>query len=80
MSDKDEMENDNGDIYGDEESLAEDVDIFEEDEEEQLPEDKDVVVGSNFKKRGPKVPDNERITTPFMTKYERARIIGTRAL
>merc|ERR1719262_1254909 len=27
-----------------------------------------------------KIPNNERITTPFMTKYERARILGTRAL
>jgi len=27
-----------------------------------------------------KVPDNERRTTPYMTKYERARILGTRAL
>lgn len=26
------------------------------------------------------VPNNERITTPYMTKYERARILGTRAL
>jgi hypothetical protein len=45
MSDRDENENDNGDIYGEEESLADDVDIFEEDEEDQLPEDKDLVVG-----------------------------------
>merc|ERR1712244_89694 len=29
---------------------------------------------------GKRVPDGERITTPFMTKYERARILGTRAL
>ncbi|XP_075263203.1 DNA-directed RNA polymerases I, II, and III subunit RPABC2-like isoform X3 [Convolutriloba macropyga] len=26
------------------------------------------------------VPKEKRITTPFMTKYERARILGTRAL
>ncbi|KAJ2766420.1 DNA-directed RNA polymerases I, II, and III subunit RPABC2 [Coemansia nantahalensis] len=25
-------------------------------------------------------PSSERITTPYMTKYERARILGTRAL
>ncbi|CAG5110658.1 Oidioi.mRNA.OKI2018_I69.chr2.g5038.t1.cds [Oikopleura dioica] len=29
---------------------------------------------------GRAVPRDERITTPFMTKYERARILGTRAL
>jgi len=27
-----------------------------------------------------KVPDEDRRTTPYMTKYERARILGTRAL
>lgn len=25
-------------------------------------------------------PNKERITTPYLTKYERARILGTRAL
>lgn len=27
-----------------------------------------------------KIPPSERKTTPYMTKYERARILGTRAL
>lgn len=27
-----------------------------------------------------KIPDADRTTTPYMTKYERARILGTRAL
>lgn len=27
-----------------------------------------------------KVPNNERTTTPYLTKYERARVLGTRAL
>ncbi|KAL3588530.1 subunit common to RNA polymerases I, II, and III [Fusarium poae] len=27
-----------------------------------------------------KIPENERTTTPYMTKYEKARILGTRAL
>lgn len=35
-------------------------------------------VGRRAKPRA--IPKNERITTPFMTKYERARILGTRAL
>ncbi|CAK71810.1 unnamed protein product (macronuclear) [Paramecium tetraurelia] len=30
--------------------------------------------------KGRKVLKNERITPPFLTKYERARVIGTRAL
>lgn len=29
---------------------------------------------------GVKQPNSERITTPYMTKYERARVLGTRAL
>ena len=31
-------------------------------------------------KRGKAVPKDQRTTTPYMTKYERARILGTRAL
>ncbi|ERF73599.1 hypothetical protein GJ744_002411 [Endocarpon pusillum] len=27
-----------------------------------------------------KIPDDKRSTTPYMTKYERARVLGTRAL
>lgn len=33
--------------------------------------------------KGPKdkkIPNDQRSTTPYMTKYERARILGTRAL
>lgn len=27
-----------------------------------------------------KIPNEQRITTPYMTKYEKARVLGTRAL
>ncbi|KAI9804875.1 MAG: hypothetical protein M1825_001244 [Sarcosagium campestre] len=30
--------------------------------------------------RQKKIPNNKRSTTPYMTKYERARVLGTRAL
>ena len=30
--------------------------------------------------KGKRVPDDERTTTPYMTKYEKARVLGTRAL
>lgn len=30
--------------------------------------------------KGKKVPDDKRTTTPYMTKYEKARVLGTRAL
>lgn len=37
---------------------------------------KNAVVGLREKK----IPDSKRSTTPYMTKYERARVLGTRAL
>jgi DNA-directed RNA polymerases I, II, and III subunit RPABC2 len=30
--------------------------------------------------RGERQPNKVRITTPYLTKYERARVLGTRAL
>lgn len=40
------------------------------------PGKKNAVVGLREKK----IPDSKRSTTPYMTKYERARVLGTRAL
>lgn len=40
------------------------------------PAKKNAVVGLREKK----IPDSKRSTTPYMTKYERARVLGTRAL
>ena len=37
---------------------------------------KNAVVGLREKK----IPEEKRSTTPYMTKYERARVLGTRAL
>lgn len=37
---------------------------------------KNAVVGLREKK----IPDDKRSTTPYLTKYERARVLGTRAL
>lgn len=36
--------------------------------------------GADKSTKDKKIPENERSTTPYMTKYERARILGTRAL
>lgn len=62
---------DNEDYY--EDNLHEDQDIEMHDQDDGgeifLPED-------NVEP----TPTNERITTPYMTKYERARILGARAL
>lgn len=35
---------------------------------------------SGIAPRDKKVPNDQRMTTPYMTKYERARVLGTRAL
>ncbi|GAA5992751.1 hypothetical protein JCM10908_006916 [Rhodotorula pacifica] len=46
-------------------------------------EDQQGVVESGERPEGAEIPDKaneERVTTPYMTKYERARILGTRAL
>lgn len=70
--------NDNGDDdYGNESNLDDEVDIIEEEEDEEKEDDDEIISGARGNK---KVPDNERITSRFMTKYERARILGTRAL
>lgn len=36
--------------------------------------------GTEKSQKDKKIPNDQRTTTPFMTKYERARILGTRAL
>lgn len=36
--------------------------------------------GAAGKLKEKKIPDDKRTTTPYMTKYEKARILGTRAL
>ncbi|TIA88918.1 hypothetical protein E3P99_02333 [Wallemia hederae] len=61
----------------------EDVDgMEEEDNVEAMQEDSNVVASGNVPANGTAaaVPNEERVTTPYMTKYERARILGTRAL
>ncbi|TVY16463.1 DNA-directed RNA polymerases I, II and III subunit RPABC2 [Lachnellula arida] len=45
--------------------------------------DLDAAIASKVKGKTPKdkkIPSDQRTTTPYMTKYERARILGTRAL
>jgi DNA-directed RNA polymerase I, II, and III subunit RPABC2 len=74
MSDRDNSFADgaDNDDYGDEDAGSE-IDIV--DEEEEAAEEE---LGTRRGVR--KVPDHERITSNFMTKYERARILGSRAL
>ena len=74
MSDRDNsfVDGAENDDYGEEDAGSE-IDIV--DEEEEAAEEE---LGTRRGVR--KVPDHERITSNFMTKYERARILGSRAL
>ncbi|XP_069124860.1 DNA-directed RNA polymerases I, II, and III subunit RPABC2-like [Argopecten irradians] len=60
-----------------------DEDLDEVEDEEPLdepisqPQDQVEVLSSDA---GLAVPPEKRITTPYLTKYERARVLGTRAL
>ena len=58
----------------------------EEDDQNQVVASGDPNAAANHGKgnekshKDKKIPNDQRKTTPFMTKYERARILGTRAL
>lgn len=90
MSDDDNFGNDVETAYDDFEDEFSDHGLDEEDEEQQtqFAEDGRQVVASGVDGSGPRlkseqelaVPREKRTTTPYMTKYERARILGTRAL
>jgi len=78
MADEDDYE---GQDFNDEddEDVDDEVDIIEDElNEEEKQEDGNELGGIRRGVR--KVPDAERITSRFMTKYERARILGSRAL
>jgi DNA-directed RNA polymerase I, II, and III subunit RPABC2 len=81
MADYDGQDNDGHDGYEELEECDSDEQIDEEENDMVIvgPEDPDgdemgVIRGDK------RVPDDERITSKFMTKYERARVLGTRAL
>lgn len=63
----------------------EDQDLDDGDEQHNIVVSGDPSAAANATKgdkssKDKKIPDDERTTTPYMTKYERARILGTRAL
>ena len=66
-----------------------DADAAPDQEDNIDGEERTVVTGDGEVQQGPakpktdadkKIPDDKRTTTPYMTKYERARVLGTRAL
>ena len=76
MADSDQEPKDFDD-EDDENEEDDDMEIVDP-EDEGNKEDEDDQYGIRRGQR--KVPDAERITSRFMTKYERARILGSRAL
>ncbi|KAJ4485893.1 subunit common to RNA polymerase I [Lentinula aciculospora] len=62
-----------------EEALVHGVNGVEHDQEMRNPdEERQPTAGAGMS--GERQPNKVRITTPYLTKYERARILGTRAL
>lgn len=70
-----------------------DPEVAEEEDATRVEGDEDNVVvsgdpsaaanalrGADKSVKDKKIPESDRTTTPYMTKYERARILGTRAL
>lgn len=75
-----DSDKDDGDFGNSSEDVEDDVDIMEEElnDEDKQEENQNELGGIRRGQR--KVPDEDRITSRFMTKYERARILGSRAL
>lgn len=71
---------DAGNSHNDEDYGDEDDQDYDGSEIELLDEEENETGAEPTKKMGKRVPDEDRITSRFMTKYERARILGTRAL
>ena len=79
--DDDDDAMDEDDDYGDDEP---EINAGHQEEDEGMDVDGENIIASGDaagqEKRGKAVPKDQRTTTPYMTKYERARILGTRAL
>eukprot|EP00919_Chromeraceae_sp_WS-2016_P035850 GHVR01085028.1.p1 GENE.GHVR01085028.1~~GHVR01085028.1.p1 ORF type:complete len:134 (+),score=33.80 GHVR01085028.1:48-449(+) len=54
-------------------------DVFPVDNDD-LDNDIDIMAAEDIDTQRHAMPNTERVTSPYMTKYEKARIIGTRAL
>jgi DNA-directed RNA polymerase I, II, and III subunit RPABC2 len=86
MNDDDEIEG--GENYDEQDDFAEPGDIDEEGGEDdfdapttEILADTEMKGGDHAPHKDPKqVPKAERKTTKFMTKFEKARVLGTRAL
>eukprot|EP00993_Chasmostoma_nieuportense_P005617 NODE_6238_length_557_cov_105.360465_g6073_i0.p1 GENE.NODE_6238_length_557_cov_105.360465_g6073_i0~~NODE_6238_length_557_cov_105.360465_g6073_i0.p1 ORF type:complete len:151 (-),score=53.42 NODE_6238_length_557_cov_105.360465_g6073_i0:45-497(-) len=65
---------------GEDEDVDEDELEAEDDEDAEQDEAMQTQILEEEIEKVEVTPDQDRITTPFLTKYERARVLGTRAL
>ena len=82
MSDQDRGSVSGGSDMDDQDGFDEGFEIQDEESEAEQYEEENRAFGatSSRKAHQKRVPDSQRITSKFMTKYERARILGCRAL
>ena len=79
MSDKDSFGGGDNESNFDDEDYGSEIDILDEDQEGEFA-DGEAGEDGGMRRGNRKVPEADRITSKFMTKYERARILGSRAL
>jgi len=80
MADEDYNDYDGGDVGYEEEPPEPDLEDEAVEEEEEDARDYDGPEADVITDRGEARSDKPRKTTKYMTKYERARVLGTRAL
>lgn len=66
--------------YDDADDMQDDEEGFDEMQDQALQEGENIELINQNDEATLRVQPEKRITTPFMTKYERARVLGTRAL
>lgn len=67
------------DFSGGEDDLLDDMDDLGEEAEEDNENEENIEILPQTEEEHA-IPSEQRTTTPYMTKYERARVLGTRAL
>ena len=71
------------DFDGEDDNFEEEEDLMNMEGEIEVMDEEDEeggLAGDNFKNKRGYTKNKDRITSSFLTKYERARILGTRAL
>ncbi|KAF8308440.1 hypothetical protein DL93DRAFT_2159016 [Clavulina sp. PMI_390] len=80
MSDNEDYDAGGGGDAGFEDDYGPDEPQTQEDGDAMQEDGPSGAQGKQPQQEAPRQPNTERITTPYLTKYERARVLGTRAL